>query len=67
VAAFPEIPPNTVDGALHRFRNDLPDGIHLPTRGLYKHVKLQAREDEGLTPPKGRKLKEEDFYEPLAD
>jgi hypothetical protein len=67
VAAFPEIPPNTIHGALHRFRNDLPDGIYLPARGLYKHVKFQSREDEGVKPLKGRKLKEEDFYEPFAD
>jgi hypothetical protein len=69
VAEFPEIPPNTVHGALHRFRNDLPDGIYLPARGLYKHVKFQADEDQKVvvTATKGKKLKEEDFYEPFAD
>jgi hypothetical protein len=36
---MPEIPPNTIYGALHKFRSEPPSGIYLPTRGLYRHVK----------------------------
>ena len=65
-AEFADIPPNTVHGALHRFRSDLPTTIYLPVRGLYMHVKYQPGEPKpGST--KRRKVNEEDFYEPFAD
>jgi hypothetical protein len=58
-ADFPDIPPNTIHGALHKFRSDLPEGIYLP----------QAQEDLNASTPttKGKKVRESDFYEPFAD
>lgn len=70
-AALPDIPPNTIHGALYKFRTELPADIYQPSRGLYRHVKF--REDVGLSetaiPPKtaAPRIKEEAFYEPFAD
>ena len=67
-AEYPEIPPNTVHGALHKFRSELPKDIYLPTRGLYRHTKFQEQEEAKVpTPSSRRKVKEEDYYEPFAD
>ena len=55
VAAFPEIPPNTVHGALHRFRTELPAEIYQPSKGLYRHIKFREEvtaPDESSLPPK---------------
>lgn len=63
---YPAIPKNTVHGALHRFRNDLPADVQLVAKGLYRHVKFtQAQEAAAVA--KKPKIKEEDFYEPFAD
>lgn len=67
-AEFPDIPPNTVHGALHKFRSDLPPGIYLPDRGLYQHEKYKAEElPQVPTKSQGKKLREEDFYQSFAD
>ncbi|MEO6064930.1 MAG: hypothetical protein ABIP49_04005, partial [Lysobacterales bacterium] len=38
---FPSIPPNTVHGALHKFRTELPSEIYQPAKGLYRHVSFR--------------------------
>ena len=71
VSAFPDIPPNTVHGALHKFRTDLPAEIYQPSKGLYRHVKFKEEVPAGEAPlpPKlaAPRVKEEAFYEPFAD
>jgi len=71
VTAFPDIPPNTVHGALHKFRTDLPAEIYQPSKGLYRHVKFKEEVPTSETPlppkPAAPKVKEEAFYEPFAD
>ena len=69
--AYPNIPPNTVHGSLHKFRTELPDEYYVPARGLYRHIKYKAT-DEVLPPKDGKglrlaKTKEEDFYHPFSD
>ena len=71
VSGFPDIPPNTVHGALHKFRTDLPAEIYQPSKGLYRHVKFKEEVPAGEAPlppkPAAPKVKEEAFYEPFAD
>jgi len=63
---YPNIPKNTIHGALHKFRSNLPAGIQLVAKGLYRHVKFtQAQEAAAVA--KKPKIKEDDFYEPFAD
>ena len=67
-AEFPDIPPNTIHGALHKFRSDLPADIYLPARGLYQHEKYKPA--EATKAPKqsqGTRIREEDFYQSFAD
>lgn len=69
-SAFPEIPVNTIHGALHKFRTDLPDTVYLPTRGLYKAVRFRDAGDEAKELTKkirDAKVKEEDFYGAFGD
>lgn len=71
VAAFPAIPPNTVHGALHKFRSELPPELYQPAKGLYRHTKYREEEPSGEGPlpprPAVAKVKAEAFYEPFAD
>ncbi len=65
---FPDIPKNTIHGALHKFRSNLPGDIQLVSKGLYRHVKFtQAQEEAASETAKKSKTKEEDFYQPFAD
>lgn len=70
-AAFPDIPPNTIHGALHKFRTELPSEIYQPSKGLYSHVSFreEVAPTETSLPPKPAvpKVKEDDFYKPFAD
>ncbi len=68
--AYPDIPPNTIHGALHKFRVEMPDAYYLPTRGLYRNVKYKTDNEIIVQPGKIEKItkvREEDFYEPFAD
>jgi hypothetical protein len=69
--AFPTIPPNTIHGALHRFRTELPADIYQPARGLYRHVKFRDEQPATEPSPQSKvvapRIREEDFYEPFAD
>lgn len=65
-AQFPEIPANTVHGALHKFRSDLPANIYLPDRGLYQHEKYRPQETPARSPRSDGKVREEDFYQGFA-
>ena len=71
-AALPDVPRNTIHGALHQFRKALPSDIYQPSRGLYKHVRF--REAVSVTgdvteesSPATARLREQQFYEPFAD
>jgi hypothetical protein len=71
-AAYPDIPENTIHGALYKFRTELPPEIYQPSKGLYRHVSFREEvtaTDEKSLPPKPAvpRVREEDFYEPFAD
>lgn len=59
---------NSIVGSLHYFRNNLPQGIVRPDRGVYA---LGEMSDEGMAetsgPLKPAKFKEGDFYKSFAD
>jgi hypothetical protein len=66
----PEIPANTIHGALHRFRLNLPSDIYLPSRGLYRNIKFKDLNEQ--TPEQSNqkpsvKIDEEYFYPQFAD
>lgn len=69
--ALPGVPPNTIHGALHKFRTKLPEDIYQPARGLYSHIKFREEVTlaEQVLPQKlaTTKVKEEAFYQPFAD
>lgn len=44
---FPDIPKNTVHGALHKFRTNLPADIQVVTKGLYRHIKFTQAPGSG--------------------
>src|SRR5690242_5882681 len=65
---FTDIPSNTVHGALHKFRTDLPTGIYQPDRGLYQLEKYKPAETgETVVKITHPKIREEDFYGAFAD
>jgi len=71
-AAYPDIPENTIHGALHKFRTELPPEIYQPSKGLYRHISFREEvtaNDEKSLPPKPAvlRVREEDFYEPFAE
>jgi len=68
-SALPDIPPNTIHGALYKFRTDLPADIYQPSRGLYRHISFRETEAVDTPTPSSRptRIKEEAFYEPFAD
>lgn len=62
-AIYPDIPKNTVHGALHNFRTNLPADIQVVAKGLYRHIKFtQAQEAAAIETEKKPTIKEEDFY-----
>lgn len=71
VASFPDINSNTIRGALHKFRTELPSSIYQPAKGVYRNVFF--KEETGQPSPVPSKLaakvsiKEEEFYEPFAE
>jgi len=66
--ALPDENPNTIVGALHHYRNNLPDGIIRPDRGLYAVGNESERPSSEVreVAPTGR-YREADFYQPFAD
>ena len=70
-AALPDMPPNTIHGALHKLKQDLPEDVYQPARGLYRHIKYKEEETPEVAEKSAKKtkskIKEEDFYEPFAD
>jgi len=68
---FPDIPVNTVHGALHKFRTELPPTLYQPSRGLYRAVKYreegEKQEKEVTAKLKKEKIREEDFYGAFGD
>jgi len=70
-AHFPDIPVNTVHGALHKFRTELPPTVYQPSRGLYRAVKYreegEKQEKEVTKKLKREKIREEDFYGAFGD
>lgn len=65
-ASLPDVPVNTVHGALHRFRTELPPTVYQPSRGLYRAVKFrevtEEQQAEVARQLKTEKIREEDFY-----
>jgi hypothetical protein len=63
--SLPDIPRNTIVGALHKFRQDIQEGkitdIEIPDKGVYRPVGAKTS-IEG-----GKAFKESDFYHPFAD
>lgn len=43
---IPDFNPNTLSGALNRFRNDLPEGVVRPVRGFFITKDAWARRDK---------------------
>lgn len=68
--AYPEIPENTIRGALHKFRTELPSNIYQPSRGLYRDTRFRedaAPPDEAVIEQRTQRPKEGEFYTPFAD
>lgn len=66
---LPDIPENTIHGTLYTYRQNLPSGIFMPTKGLYKHekFKLDGEEPAAQRQKRASKLDEESFYSSFAD
>lgn len=68
---FLDIPVNTVRGALHKFRTELPKTVYQPSRGLYRAIKYkeasEKQEAEVTKKLKKEKIREEHFYEAFRD
>lgn len=67
---LPTIPQNTVHGALHKFRKNLPPDIELVAKGLYRHVKFKQTQEKletVMAASQKTKIREEDFYEPFSN
>jgi len=66
---FPEIPINTVHGAIWDIDRKFPDKVYKPARGIFRLVKfkdIEIKEEKKETGVE-TKLKEESFYKPFAD
>ncbi len=67
---FPEIPVNTIHGAVWNLEIRVLKQVYKPTRGLFRHTKFKEEEisEKGpKLPLEIEKIKEEDFYEPFAN
>jgi hypothetical protein len=74
IAAFPEIPKNTITGNVWNLDAIFPTKVYKPARGVFQARKFEeAQAPEGEAPetlpppPPEVVLKEEQFYEPFAD
>ncbi len=66
---LPKIPANTIHGTMWDLDQKFPDKVVKPSRGLFLHISFQevdtsAKKKVG---PIKSKIRESDFYEPLAD
>ena len=61
---FPEIPINTVHGAVWDIDRQFPDKVYKPARGIFRLVKFK---DIEIKEEKKEIRKEESFYKPFAD
>jgi len=70
-ATFPDIPVNTIHGAIHKFRTDLPETLYQPNKGLYRAVRFREEgeklQDEVTKKLKHGKIREAYFYEAFGD
>lgn len=72
-AALPNVPRNTIVGALHKLKTKLPADLYMPAKGVYKHTKFKEPEEkvlqaiEAVTAQNQNKIQEEAFYKPFAD
>lgn len=48
---IPDLNKNTLSGSLNRFRNNLPDGIVRPARGLYVTKSAWSKRDKKIPVP----------------
>lgn len=68
-AQLPDVPENTIHGSLYSYRQNIPEGIFMPSKGLYKHVKFNL-DGEEISPQRQKraaKFDEEAFYASFAD
>lgn len=64
--SYPEIPKNTIVGAIWNINETRPDEVYKVSRGLYRHKKYENMSIDGESTI-SKQIKEEDFYEPFAD
>lgn len=67
---FPEIPINTVHGAVWDLDRQLSDKIYKPARGIFRLIQfkdIEIKEEKKEISTKSIKFKEESFYKPFAD
>lgn len=57
---------NTIYDTVWKLHKTIPEYVHKPEKGLFKHTKYRE-EKEPSSPVIARKIAEEDFYQPFAD
>lgn len=69
IAAFPEVPPNTIHGATWNLDVTREGTVHKPTRGLFKFgaASETGTGSEEEVQPTVESVREEDFYAPFAE
>lgn len=65
--ALPGEKKNTIVGSLHHFRNHLPAGVSRPDRGVYAMMNISAQAATPAGVGAAAKVRESDFYQPIAD
>lgn len=67
---FPEIPVNTIHGAIWNLDAQEPAKVYKPARGLFRHMQFkegEVSEEVYIPSPVIPRVNEEDFYQPFAD
>lgn len=69
--SFPDIPINTIHGAVWNLDATSPEDVYKADRGLFRHIsfrEIQITPEEQVEAPTEKALiSEEDFYQPFAD
>lgn len=68
--AFPDIPVNTIRGAVWNLDTQVPEKVYKPARGLFRYTQFRedgVSEKEPIPSPVIPQASEEDFYQPFAD
>jgi len=67
---FPDIPVNTIRGAVWDLDTRVPKKVYKPARGLFRHTQFKDErvgEEEHIPSPVTQPVSEEAFYQPFAD